>query len=453
MVRRPGAATAVSDGGSEKPGIGRRIARGLAVYRDRRMLLLFVLGFSSGLPLLLVGGTLRRWLREDGVSLEAIGLLAGVTLPYTLKPLWAPLIDRIPAPFLGRVLGQRRGWMAVAQVGLALSLLHLAGCAADADLTGIVQGALLVSFFAATQDIVVDAYRVDRLADDEQGAGAAQAVFGYRAAMLLAGAGAFYLAEATNWHDTYAVMSAVALVGLVATLICAEPDVDRQLASGSALAVARDVGQSLYQSVAGLVARPGAGWLLVLVMLYKLGDGLASYMVDPMLVDLNYSKTETANIFKIFGTIATITGGLAGGALVRSVGTVRALWLAGFLQLGSNFAYYVVAIVGHDLTVLTCAVAVENVCGGIGMMAFVAYMSGLSKGRYSATQYALLTAMASLLTKTLEMGSGWLAASAGYATYFVLTAVAASPGLVVLWYMQRRGIGLQPPAAPAARAN
>lgn len=416
----------------------------LRIYTDRRMLVLLALGFSSGLPFLLVFSTLSVWLVDVDLSIQAIGLFSVTRTPYALKFLWAPLVDRLPIPGLTRALGRRRSWMLVTQLGLAgaIAALGLSDPASAPLRTAVL--ALVVAVLSASQDIVIDAYRIDRLAVDEQGAGAAAAVMGYRLGMLAAGAGAFYLTGfGVSWPATYLLMAALMAIGVTTTLMCSEParpPATTDAAGGDArgrAGLARYLADAVIAPFRDFMRR--RGWLLLLgfVLLYKLGDALASTMTNVFLVDIGFSKLDIANIAKTYGLVATIAGVVLGGWLVRAAGVVRALWIAGFLQMGSNLMFSLQAWVGADAWLLTATIGVENLTGGVGTAAFVAYLSGLCNKAYSATQYALLTALAGMLRNFLAASTGVLSDTLGWLDFFLLTTAAAAPGLVVLYLLQR----------------
>ena len=411
------------------------------VYADRRMLIIAALGFSSGLPLALVGSTLSLWLFEAGETLASVGLFAAVGTPYKLKFLWAPLIDRVRLPFFGL----RRGWLIITQVALAACLLGLANADPGYDLVLTAMWAVATAFCAASQDVVVDGYRVELLEDDAQGAGAAAVVFGYRIGMIASGAGALYLATYFGWGAAYVVMALGMSVGMVATLFAAEPEGSEERTKrlpdeSRGEFINRQFVEGVIGPFRDLFSRKGVWVFLGFIMLYKLGDSLAASMLTVFQKDLGFSKIEIANISKTYGIIASIVGVGVGGALVRGVGVIRALWIAGWVQLVSNFAFCVQAVVGYDVITLICTVGFENFTGGLGTAAFVAYLSALSDRAHSATQYALLTALAGTVRMLLSMVSGVAAEWLGWTLYFAVTAVAALPGLLVLRYIQRSGI-------------
>jgi PAT family beta-lactamase induction signal transducer AmpG len=441
----------------------RRWLASLAVYRDRRMLVILGLGFSSGLPLLLVFSTLSFWLKDAGLSVQAIGLFAAARIPYSLKFLWSPLMDRLPIPGLTSALGRRRSWMLVTQLGLAAAIVQLAlsDPASTPELTRWL--AIAVATLAASQDIVIDAYRIDRLPAKDQGAGAAAAVLGYRLGTLASGAGALILTgSGVSWQTTYLIMAGLMAVGVITTLICREPEAAELPEASKAQTpearmvqpVGRRVAVHLYQALIApfidLARRHGLVTVLLLVpfaILFKLGDALAAAMSNVFVADIGFTKLEIAGIVKGYGFWATILGVVVGGWLVRALGMVRALWIGGLVQMTSNLMYTLQAHVGADLWVLTATIGFENLSGGVGDIVFVAYLSSLCNRSYSATQYALLTALASLVRNVASMFTGYWVAALGWPDFFLLTTAAAVPGLVALYALGRWGAASSPQRA------
>ncbi len=416
----------------------------MRVYLDPRMLGLFLLGFSSGLPRLLVYSTLTFWLIDVGLTIESVGLFAATATPYNLKFLWAPLLDRIPVPGLARWLGMRRAWILVTQGGLigTIAMLALSNPAHDPVWTAIC--AIAVAAFSASQDVVIDAYRVEILEDEEQGAGAAVAVFGYRAAMLVGSAGALYLTDALEksstsdpWAWTYGVMAAFMLVGVVTTLMVRRPETEPELDGNSGADIANYLVDGVVGPFKDFMTREGWYVLLLFVVLFKIGDALAGTMTNPFLIKLGFDKTQIADIAKTYGLVASIVGVFVGGWVVRSLGIVAALWVSGFIQLASNFMFSFQAYVGADTSVLIATIGIENLTGGIGTAAFVAFLSSLCNKRYTATQYALLTALSSVLTTFVAAGAGFAVAEMGWVLYFAATAVAALPGVLMIYFVAK----------------
>jgi PAT family beta-lactamase induction signal transducer AmpG len=404
------------------------------------MALIFAMGFSSGLPLLLTLGTLGWWLREVGVELKTIGLFALVGLPYSFKFLWAPALDHAPFPLLTRRFGRRRGWALATQLGLAASIagMGLSDPASTPVATAV--WALAVAFFSASQDVVVDAYRIEILASFEQGAGAAATQLGYRIGMLVAGAGAFALAELWSWPAVFLLMAALVGVGVAAVLLAPEPPAPPDPAlRGGAASLSERLRLAVLEPLRDFVGRRGWVAILLLALLYKFGDAVSGQMTSPFYFDLQFSKLEVASVTKVWSIVATMAGIAAGGALVAAIGTFRALLLGGVLQAATNLLFSALAVLGHSVPMLAVAVGADSFTGGLASAAFVAYLSGLCRARFTATQYALLTSLMAGGRTVLSAGSGWLAEQLGWAAFFALTAALAIPGLLLLLWLMRLG--------------
>ncbi|NQV20947.1 MAG: AmpG family muropeptide MFS transporter [Rhodospirillales bacterium] len=433
-----------------------RVAKAVAVYREPAVLALVFLGFSSGLPLALTASTLFVWLTEAGVDKAAIGLFAAIGTPYALKFMWAPLMDRVPVPLLARLVGHRRGWILLTQMGLVAAILTMGALKPGVDPWALGAMALVVAFLSASQDIVIDAFRIESLEERQQAGGAAALVFGYRVGMLVSGAGGLYLAHYSGWTTAYSVMAALVLVGGIAVLLRPEPDAgngnewnaEAQEARAEAVLAEAHVSSMLAHAAGWLYAavivpfaefmsRPR--WLVILlfVALYKFGDSLAGIMTNPFLIEIGFSKLDIANISKLYGFTATMIGLVVGGALMNGIGMVRSLWLCGILQLASNFMFAVQAMVGADIGLLAVTIGFENFAGGMGTAVFVAYLSSLCNVSYTATQYALLSSFMAVARTWLSSSSGYLAEWFGWVDFFILTAGAAVPGLVLLWWLTR----------------
>ncbi len=383
-----------------------------------------MMGFASGMPLLLTGSVLQAWMRESGVDLAVIGLFALVGLPYTLKFLWAPLLDR----FTPRLFGRRRGWLLGFQVALMLAIASL-GLASPAESPWLVAGiAFLVTFFSASQDIVIDAYRREDLADEELGLGSALYVNGYRVGMLLAGSGGLILADHFTFRTVYLLMAATVLVGVITTLLAREP----QVAEGTP----RTLRAAVIEPFTDYFRRHGALTMLAFILLYKLGDTMAAALTTPFYLDMGYSKTEIGAVVKLFGFWATIIGGLVGGVLILRIGIMRALWSFGILQAVSTAGFAVLVLVGHDLAWLAAVIAFENLSGGMGTAAYVAFMASLTNRRFTATQYALLSSLMGVPRVLASAPTGYLAEGLGWFGFFIFCTVIAIPGL---WLLTRIG--------------
>lgn len=426
----------------------------LRVYREPRMLAVLFMGFSSGLPFPLTFATLSYWLAEAGVSRTQIGLFVLVGLSYSYKFLWSPFIDRLPLPFLTRRFGRRRGWLLAIQTGLMVTILALGQTDPATDLARTAALAVAVAFLSASQDIVVDAYRIELLTPEEQGPGAAATQWGYRFGLLAAGAGALYAAQFDSWAFAYTVMAALMAVGMLTVILTPEPaesakalePIPGDTAAQRAIIWLR---RAVVAPFGDFMMRPGWLAILAFVVLYKFSDALAGIMANPFYVALGFTKVEVANISKLFGFVATLAGVAAGGILVRRLGFYFSLLLCGILNGASNLMFVIQALAGHDLTVLTFTIFVENFTGGLGAAAFVAYLSSLCNVAFTATQYALLSSLAALPSKLLSSPAGWLADRLDWVLFFVLTTFAAIPGIVmVLWLMRKFPLRL-PVARPA----
>jgi PAT family beta-lactamase induction signal transducer AmpG len=404
------------------------LADTLLVFRSRKILLLLLLGFSSGLPLALTAGTLQAWLTVDGVDLKTIGWFALVGQPYTYKFLWAPLMDRYSLPFLGR----RRGWLLVTQVSL-LAAIAFMGTLSPKDSPWLLAGlALLVAFLSASQDVVFDAFRADILGAEERGAGAAVSVFGYRIAMLVSGGLALVLADSfLGWQATYWLMAGLMGIGILAVWNAPEPP--------SAGAPPRSIAAAFKEPLAEYFSRNAAWLLLVLVILYKLGDAFAGSLTTAFLIrGAGFTATDVGAINKTLGLIATIIGALVGGALMAHLRLYKSLMLFGVLQAVTNLGFMAIAIVGKSYPLLVAAVAAENLCGGMGTAAFVALLMAMCDRRFSATQYALLSALSAVGRVYVGPAAGYMATDLGWTTFFFLTFLIALPGIVMLWWQKAR---------------
>lgn len=414
------------------------------IYFNRRVGPLLALGFASGLPLALSGGTLQAWATVEDVSLQAIGFLTLVGSAYTLKFLWAPFIDRYVPPFLGR----RRGWMLITQLALAASIAAMSWFPPSQALMPLAMLAVLVAFFSATQDIAFDAYRTDVLRAEERGAGAAVSVLGYRLAMLVSGGLALILADAwIGWGNTYMLMGGLMALAAVVTLLAPEPEVQPQ--------PPRTLAEAVSGPLVEFFSRRGAITLLALVVLYKLGDAFAGALSTTFLIrGAGYSATEVGAVNKLMGLAATIVGALIGGALLARLGLYRSLLLFGLGQAVSNLAYWLIAISPQNVILMAAGVGLENLCGGMGTAAFVALLMAFCNARFTATQFALLSAL-SAVGRTYLAGplSPPLVESLGWPTFFLVTVVIALPGLVLLWWLRRDIQRLDEPVETAPEAS
>ena len=407
----------------------------LKVYREPRLLAVLLMGFSSGLPLALTGSTLAIRLADAGIALAAIGLFSLVGTAYSLKFLWAPVIDRVPLPWLTNRFGRRRGWALLTQCLLIISILALGSLDPAESTWTVAVLAVAVAFASASQDIVVDAYRVELLSEGEQGAGAAATQLGYRIGMIVSGAGALALAQAVSWHLAYLVMAGSMLVGVLTVLATPEPRSFREERGG------RSAGDWLYRTVvepfADFLSRPAWAWLLLFIVLYKLGDAYAGVMSGVFYLALGFTKAEIAGVTKLFGVVATMLGVAFGGVAVFRLGLVRALLVCGLLQNVSTLLYAWQVQFGHDLTILMVTIGAENVTTGMGSAVFVAFLSSLCSPAFTATQYALFSSLAAVPRSVISSTSGFMAQALGWERFFLVSAAAGLPALLLLTVIAR----------------
>jgi len=420
----------------------------LAVYLQPRVLIVMLLGFSSGLPLALSGSTLLIWMREDGVDLRTIGFFAAVGTPYTLKFLWAPLVDALHVPLLTHVFGRRRGWLVFSQILLMAAIVLLAFSGGSPLFAA--SAALLVATASATQDIVVDAFRVESLPESEQAAGMASYVAAYRIGMLISTAGALFIVsgfESTGltrnaaWMWGYVVMAAMVLIGTVAALVATEP---AQSKAADQATREEDAFTRIWHAASGafseFLSRKDAIAALVFVVLFKFTDAFSGIMTAPFVIDLGFTRNDYAAIVKGVGLAATLIGGFAGGFVARRYPLATSLWIGGVLQALANLSFSWLAMVGTNQWALAFAICAENFTSAIGTVIFVAYLSALCQNPlHTATQYALLTALAAVGRTYLSSGAGIVAEVTGWPWFFVICVLVAIPSLILLaWLQQRR---------------
>jgi PAT family beta-lactamase induction signal transducer AmpG len=426
-------------------------AEALAVYLRPRVLIVMFLGFSAGLPLALSGSTLLIWMREVGVDLGTIGLFALVGTPYTIKFLWAPVVDALAVPLLSRWLGRRRGWLVLSQLLLIATILFLAVTDPASAPLLVACGALLVAAASATQDIVIDAFRVESLAPQEQAAGMASYVAAYRIGMLVSTAGALFLVsgfedfglgKSAAYRWGYVAMAALVVIGIFTALAATEPE-NAVVAAHPPHARENPLARVLQAAIGAFgefVARDLAIVALAFVVLYKFCDAFAGAMTAPFVIDLGFTRNDYAAIVKGVGLAATLIGGFAGGAVARALPLTASLWAGAVLQMASNLVFSWLALVGINHWALSAAIIAENFTGAIGTVIFVAYLSALCRSPlHTATQYALLTALAAVGRTYLSSGAGYLAEWTGWPLFFVLSALTALPSLVLLAWLQQHG--------------
>ena len=429
----------------------------LAVYRRPRVVAMLFLGFSAGLPFLLIFSTLSAWLREVGVAPGAIGFFSWLGIAFSIKVLWAPVVDRTRLPLLTRLLGRRRSWMLLAQLGIAAGLLGIAASEPARELTTVALFGLLIAFASATQDIAIDAYRIEAMEVEAQGAMAATYQLGYRLALLAAGAGALYLADWFSWQTAYAAMAGLVAVGAATVLAVREPEASRAVevdrgefeASGFLRRHLRRgtrlerLSAWLYGAVLcpflDFFRRNGRSALLILAFigLYRLSDIVMGVMANPFYIDLGFTKSEIASVAKVFGFGASVAGAFAGGVLVVRYGVMRPLLLGAVLIAATNLLFALLAWTGPDLRLLALAIAADNLTAGIAGSVFIAYLSSLTNAAYTATQYALFSSLMTLPGKFAGGFSGLVVEAAGYAQFFVYAALLGVPAILLTLGLMR----------------
>jgi PAT family beta-lactamase induction signal transducer AmpG len=390
------------------------------VIFSRRMLVAFVMGFSSGLPLLLTIGVLQAWMKEEGVDLAWIGLITLVQIPYSWKFIWAPILDRFTPPFLGR----RRGWLLMAQLALILSIVGL-GYSDPVNNAGMmVAAAMLVAFFSASQDIVIDAYRREDLPDEELGLGSSMYIYGYRLGMLLASGGGLIMADHMSFSMVYMIMAACMLPGVLTALFTPEPKVS--------IGAPQTMKEAVTHPLVEYFSRNNAVWILIFILFYKIGDTMASAITTPFYLDIGFSKTEIGTVVKVFGTGATLAGAFLGGIILLRMGINRSLWIFGALQALSTACFAILARIGYSVSVLSGVIAFENLSSGMGTAAFVAFMASITNKKFTATQYALLTSLIGIPRAMASSVTGFMVKYVGWESFFVVCALIAIPGMLML---------------------
>ncbi|WP_395711179.1 AmpG family muropeptide MFS transporter [Reyranella sp.] len=419
-----------------------RWVKAAEVYRDRRQLIIMLMGYSSGMPFLLTSAVLSYWMTRVGVDLTTIGIFVLVGTPYAFKFVWAPLVDQLPLPGLDGWLGRRRSWMLLAQAGVLVSTLALAWSDPVQTPWFTAAAALAIAFFSATQDIAVDAYRIEILNDDEQGAGSATTQLGYRIALWIVDAMALLLPSILPWPLVLSAIATLIIVGIVTTFCAVEPTADRPVIASTGAWV----NQAVVRPFAEFLAYRGWVVILLFALLYKYGDALGGSMARPFYVALGFTGPEIFGVTKSFGVAATILGGLAGGIVVARYGLFKALLVGGILQAMTNLLFSWQAAAGHDIVVLTIAISADNFTGSLGSIAFVAYLSSLCTSGMAGTQYALLTSLMAFGRTTLSAGGGWLAATIGWPAFWLATTLLAVPGLLLLLWLWRLAQKDTPPS-------
>lgn len=426
------------------------------IYAQPQVRSMVFLGFSAGLPFLLIFSTLSAWLRDEGVERTVIGFFSWVGVTYSIKVFWAPVIDRMTLPLLTGILGKRRSWMLLAQLGIITGLLGMGGSDSHTQLQQIALFAVWVAFCSATQDVVIDAYRIEAVNPLYQGAMAATYVLGYRIALLAAGAGAFYMAEYFGWKVTYFSMAAAMSVGLVTTLCLKEPEhkpikaielIENKLEKVLGVEKRQNIWQRLFAGFSDAVLSPFVEFfnrngkvgilILLLIALYKMSDITTGVMANPLYLDLGFSKKEIAEISKIFGFFMTIAGAAIGGALVVRFGIMRPLLLGAVMVASTTLLFAVLAVSEHNLWLLTAVISADNLSGGLATSVFIAYLSSLTSTSYTATQYALFSSLMTLPAQLLGGFSGVIVDAYGYTVFFIYAAMVGLPAIVLVSFLMR----------------
>ena len=394
---------------------------------SRRMMVALIMGFASGLPLLLTGGLLQAWMKEEGIDLGTIGMIWLVGLPYTLKFLWAPFLDRFNLPFLGR----RKGWLLVIQILLIISTISLGLNNPKNNPWLLAFTAVLVTFFSASQDIVVDAYRREDLPDEELGLGSTFYIYGYRLGMLLTSGGGLLMADQFSYTWVYIILAVSLLPGVVTTILTPEPK--------TVCGIPKNIKEAVIGPFIEYFSRKGAIGILAFIILYKIGDSMASAMTTPFYLDIGFTKTDIGTVVKLFGFWATIIGAFIGGVTILRLGINRSLWVFGFLQAISTAGFAVLAYFGEGtyekslmLALLAGVIAFENLSAGMGTSAYLAFMASLTNKRFTATQYALLSSLMGIPRVIISSITGFIVENMGWQYFFIFCTLMAAPGMILL---------------------
>jgi PAT family beta-lactamase induction signal transducer AmpG len=428
----------------------------LRVYTRPQVMIMLFLGFSAGLPFLLVFSTLSAWLTDAGTSRTVIGFFSWVGITYSIKFFWAPVVDRLPLPILTRLLGRRRSWMLLAQIGIASGLAAMALLDPATQTTTLALFAILVAFSSATQDIAIDAWRIEAEQSRYQGAMAAAYVGGYRVALLVAGAGAFYLADFYNWHLSYQVMALLMGIGIVTTLVIREPDTEISSATqylekeieqrlgilnlnGQLQRLAVWFSEAVVAPFVDFFSRNGREALVILALIsvYKLSEITMGTMSNPFYLDLGFTKSEIASVAKVFGFGMTIAGAAIGGLLVARYGLMRPLLAGAILITATNLLFAILAITEPSLSLLALVISADNLSGGFATAAFIAWLSSLTNTAYTATQYALFSSLMTLLPKIVAGMSGIVVDAHGYFLFFIYAGLLGIPAILLsIWFIK-----------------
>jgi len=406
----------------------------IKIYLDRRMAIMLALGFSSGFPLALVVGTMTLWLKDNGITLATIGALSLIKAPFSFKWVWAPFIDKLKLPFLSK-LGQLRSWAILSQIILFLGILGMSFINIQNGLGLLIFFAVIVVFASGTQDIVLDAYRIDRFEKEEQAAGVAVFTLGYRLGMIFSGAGALFLSEIMSWNNVYKIMSLGALVGIATILLSQEPI---QKHKNNYESIKSFIKYAIIAPLTDFVCRKNWLTIVAFIFFYRMSDAYMGQMAYPFFDDIGFSKSQIATASKIYGMVATILGGFLGGILMNRIGMFKGLFLCAILQSVTNFVYVLQAQIGNVFHMLCTTIAFDNIASGMGTIAFVAYLSSLCNKKYTATQYALLSSIMTLSRDIFSSTSGYLAEAVSWETFFILTVFMGLPAIILLFKLKKQ---------------
>lgn len=405
-----------------------------AVYLKPHVLSMIALGFSAGLPYLLIFSTLSAWLRDEGIDHSVIGFFSWVSVTYSIKIVWSPIVDKVHLPILTRFLGQRRSWMLVAQLGIILGLVGIASANPHSHTLTIAGCAIFVAFCSATQDVCIDAFRIESTVTQYQGAMAAMYVLGYRLALLVAGAGSFYIAEFFNWQTAYFVMASAMSFGVITTLCLQSPPVKTTFEKLSPPPFAYQVRDAIIQPFTDFFARQERlGWLiLLLIAVYKMSDVTMGVMANPFYLDLGFNKKDIAEISKIFGFFMTIAGAALGGAFVVRYGVMRPLLVGAIASASTNLLFAALANTKPDLVLLASVISADNLSGGFATAVFIAFLSDLTRSSYVATQYALFSSLMTFPAQLLGGFSGVIVDKFGYIHFFIYASLIGLPAILLI---------------------
>ena len=405
----------------------------LSLYFTKKLFIIFLMGIASGIPLYLILSTLVIWLTRNDIDISIVGLFSLTQLPWTIKFFWSPIFDYYRIPFFAKLIGNRKAWLFLIQLFLSLSILALGLSNPNQNLLVTAIFAFIVAFFSASQDIIIDAYRIELLDDDEQGAGAAMTQAGYRIGGIISGAGALYMREVITWSEVFLVVSLVIFMFAIITLFLPRLKEINRKQNGFIV--------TFFNPLIEFVQRNNVkkfSIIIFFILTFKLCDSVAGVRANPFYVKIGFENIEIANASKIFGVLATILGVFIGGLLVKKLGILKSLLLSAFLQMISNILFFVLSKVGPDYSFLIITVLGENISGGIGSASFVAYLSILCNRNFTATQYALLSSVMGVARTFIASPSGFVVELLGWSNFFLISTLFAIPGLVILFWMEKK---------------